>query len=151
MWLDRGINADPIAAAPDHYLYAHETGFDDGSTEPASAISARIESSQIDMGEGDDFVFMSRMIPDITFRDSTASSPSATMTLQARNFPGGLYLQNQAKAVTRTSTIPIEQWTQQINLRLRGRAFSLKLESTDTGVGWRLGTPRVDLRMDGKR
>jgi len=151
VWLDRGINADPIAAAPDHYLYAHETGFDDGSTEPASAISARIESSQIDMGEGDDFVFMSRMIPDITFRDSTADFPSATMTLQARNFPGGLYLQNQAKSVTRTSTIPIEQWTQQINLRLRGRAFSLKLESTDTGVGWRLGTPRVDLRMDGKR
>jgi hypothetical protein len=151
VWLDRGINADPIAAAPDHYLYNHEIGFDDGSTDPATAISARIESSQIDMGDGDHFLFMSKMIPDLTFRDSTASLPSATMTLQARNYPGGLYLQTQAKAVTRTATVPLEQWTNQVNLRLRGRAFSLKLESTDTGVGWRLGTPRVDIRPDGRR
>lgn len=151
VWLDRGINADPIAAAPDHYLYNHEVGFDDGSTDPATAISARIESSQIDMGDGDHFLFMSKMIPDLTFRDSTAALPSATMTLQARNYPGGLYLQTQAKAVTRTATVPLEQWTNQVNLRLRGRAFSLKLESTDTGVGWRLGTPRVDIRPDGRR
>lgn len=151
VWLDRGINADPIAAAPDHYLYNHEIGFDDGSTDPATAISARIESSQIDMGDGDHFLFMSKMIPDLTFRDSTATLPSATMTLQARNYPGGLYLQTQAKAVTRTATVPLEQWTNQVNLRLRGRAFSLKLESTDTGVGWRLGTPRVDIRPDGRR
>ena len=151
VWLDRGINADPIAAAPDHYLYNHEIGFDDGSTDPVTAISARIESSQIDMGDGDHFLFMSKMIPDLTFRDSTASLPSATMTLQARNYPGGLYLQTQAKAVTRTATVPLEQWTNQVNLRLRGRAFSLKLESTDTGVGWRLGTPRVDIRPDGRR
>jgi len=151
VWLDRGINADPIAAAPDHYLYNHEIGFDDGSTDPVTAISARIESSQIDMGDGDHFLFMSKMIPDLTFRDSTATLPSATMTLQARNYPGGLYLQTQAKAVTRTATVPLEQWTNQVNLRLRGRAFSLKLESTDTGVGWRLGTPRVDIRPDGRR
>jgi len=151
VWLDRGINADPIAAAPDHHLYNHEVGFDDGSTDPATAITARIESSQIDMGDGDHFLFMSKMIPDLTFRDSTASFPSATMTLQARNYPGGLYLQSQAKAVTRTATLPLEQWTTQVNLRLRGRAFSLKLESTDTGVGWRLGTPRVDIRPDGRR
>ena len=151
VWLDRGINADPIAAAPDHHLYNHEVGFDDGSTEPVTAIAARIESSQIDMGDGDHFTFISKMIPDLTFRDSTASSPSATMTLQARNYPGGLYLQTQAKAVTRTSTVPIEQWTNEVNLRLRGRAFSLKLESTSTGTGWRLGTPRVDLRPDGRR
>ena len=151
VWLDRGINSDPIASSTDHYLYAHETGFDDGSTEPVTAISARIESSQIDMGDGDHFTFISKMIPDLTFRDSTATSPSATMTLQARNYPGGLYLQTQAKAVTRTSTVPIEQWTNEVNLRLRGRAFSLKLESTGTGTGWRLGTPRVDLRPDGRR
>ena len=103
------------------------------------------------MGDGDHFLFMSKLIPDLTFRDSTADSPSATMTLKTRNFPGGLYLQTQSKAITRTSTVPIEQWTNQVNLRLRGRAFSLKLESTDTGVGWRLGTPRVDLRLDGRR
>ena len=151
VWLDRGINANPIAAGTDHFLFSHETGFDDGSTDPVTAISSHIESSQIDMGDGDHFLFMSKLIPDLTFRDSTADSPSATMTLKTRNFPGGLYLQTQSKAITRTSTVPIEQWTNQVNLRLRGRAFSLKLESTDTGVGWRLGTPRVDLRLDGRR
>ena len=151
VWMDRGINADPIAAGTDHYLYSHESGFDDGSTEPATAISAYIESSQIDMGDGDHFLFMTRMVPDVTFRNSTAASPAATMTLQARNYPGGLYLQTQAKAVTRTSTVPIEQWTNQVNVRLRGRAFSLKVASSDTGVGWRLGTPRVDIRPDGRR
>ena len=151
VWMDRGINSDPIAASTDHYLYSQETGFDDGSTTPVTAISAHIESSQIDMGDGDHFTFINKMIPDITFRDSTALSPSATMTLQARNYPGGVYLQTQAKSVTRTSTVPIEQWTNEVNLRLRGRAFSLKLESTGTGTAWRLGTPRVDLRPDGRR
>ena len=91
------------------------------------------------------------MIPDLTFRNSSAVSPTAIMTLSARNFPGGLYLQTQANSVTRTSTTPIEQWTEQVNLRLRGRAFALKLESTGEGVGWRLGTPRVDIRKDGRR
>ena len=115
------------------------------------AISANIESSQIDLGDGDQFIFMSRLIPDLTFVDSTAESPNANITLQARNYPGGLYLQSQAKSVTRTATAPIEQWTEQVNLRLRGRAFSFKIESTDTGVGWRLGSPRVDIRPDGRR
>tara|TARA_R110002051_G_scaffold184617_2_gene253897 strand:+ start:74 stop:1108 length:1035 start_codon:yes stop_codon:yes gene_type:complete len=151
VWMDRGINSDPIAAGTDHFLYSHETGFDDGSTTPVTAISAHIESSQIDMGDGDHFLFMSKMVPDMTFRDSTADFPSATMTLETRNYPGGLYLQTQSKAVTRTATLPIEQWTEQLNLRLRGRAFSLKVASSDTGVGWRLGTPRVDLRPDGRR
>ena len=150
-WLDRGITSLPLVASPDHYMYSHETGFDDGSTVPSSAITAFIESSQIDMGDGDEFIFMNRMIPDLTFRNSSADFPSATMTLSARNYPGGLYLQSEAKSVTRTSTTPIEQWTEQVNLRLRGRAFALKLESTGEGVGWRLGTPRVDIRSDGRR
>ena len=98
-----------------------------------------------------EFVFINRMIPDLTFRNSSSESPSATMTLSARNYPGGLYLQTESKSVTRTSTTPIEQWTEQVSLRLRGRAFALKLESTGEGVGWRLGTPRVDMRSDGRR
>jgi len=150
-WLDRGIFTLPLAAGTDHYNYNHEFGFDDGSTVPPAAISANIESSQIDIGDGDQFIFMSRLIPDLTFVDSSAESPSANVTLQARNYPGGLYLQSQSKAVTRTATVPIEQWTEQVNLRLRGRAFSFKLESTATGVGWRLGSPRVDIRPDGRR
>jgi hypothetical protein len=151
VWLDRGINADPIAASADHYLYAQETGFDDGSTVPNTAISAYIESSQVDMGDGDHFLFLSRLVPDLTFMNSTADAPSATMTLQTRNYPGGAYLQSQAQAVTRTATVPVEQWTNVVNVRLRGRSFSFKVSSSEEGVGWRLGTPRVDLRPDGRR
>ena len=150
-WLDRGVNADPIAASPDHYLYFHEIGFDDGSTSPASPISAYIESSQMDLGEGEQFVFMRRMIPDMTFRDSTNPTPSATMTLKVRNFPGGNYLSSDASAVSKTTSVPIEQFTDQVFVRLRGRSFAFRIESDDTGIGWRLGSPRVDVRPDGRR
>mgnify|MGYP003629733118 FL=1 len=151
VWLDRGVNADPIAAGTDHYLYLHEIGFDDGSTEPATAISAYIESSQMDLGEGEQFAFMRRLIPDMTFRDSTADSPSATMTLKVRNFPGGNYLDSNSNSVAKTASIPVEQFTEQVFVRLRGRSFAFRIESGDTGVAWRLGSPRVDIRPDGSR
>tara|TARA_A100000172_G_scaffold15983_2_gene8488 strand:+ start:424 stop:2349 length:1926 start_codon:yes stop_codon:yes gene_type:complete len=153
-WLDRGIETLPIAAGTDHFLYSHEFGFDDGSTNPASAISAHIESSQFDMGDGDNFTFINKLIPDLTFRDSTSGSPKATFTLKTRNFPGGKYLQSNAKAVTQsaaaTSTV-VEQFTDQVHIRLRGRSFALRIESAETGVAWRLGSPRIDIRPDGKR
>jgi hypothetical protein len=151
VWLDRGVESFPIAASTDHALYFHERGFDDGSTSPASAITAYIESSQMSMGEGDNFVFLRKLIPDLTFRDSTAAAPSATMTLEARNFPGGPYLQTNSKTVTKTASVPVEQWTNQVNVRLRGRSFAFKIETTDTGVGWRLGSPRVEVQPDGMR
>lgn len=150
-WLDRGVESFPIAASTDHALYFHERGFDDGSTAPASAITAYIESSQMSMGEGDNFVFLRKLIPDLTFRDSTAASPSATMTLQTRNYPGGAYLQTNSKTVTKTASVPVEQWTNEVNVRLRGRSFAFKIETTDTGVGWRLGSPRVEVQPDGMR
>ena len=90
-WIDRGVEQNPIAAGLDGYLYTHENGFDDGSQNPATAISAYIESSQFDIGDGNNFSFVSRIIPDVTFRDSTVSSPSVTFTMKARNFPGGNY------------------------------------------------------------
>jgi len=151
VWLDRGVESFPIAASTDHALYFHERGFDDGSTAPASAITSFIESSQMSMGEGDNFVFLRKLIPDLTFRDSTAASPSATMTLQTRNYPGGAYLQTNSKTVTKTASVPVEQWTNQVNVRLRGRSFAFKIETTDTGVGWRLGSPRVEVQPDGMR
>jgi hypothetical protein len=151
VWLDRGINQFPLAAGQDGYLYLHEKGLDDGSTTPAVAISAYIESSQMDIGDGENFVFMRRLIPDLTFDSSTASSPQADFTLQTRNYPGGPYLQTSTDAVTRTATVPVEQFTNQVNLRLRGRSFALKIASSDTGVAWRLGSPRVDIRPDGRR
>jgi hypothetical protein len=151
VWLDRGVENFPIAASTDHALYYHERGFDDGSTSPATAITSFIESSQMSLGEGDNFVFLRRLIPDLTFRDSTAATPSATMTLEARNYPGGAYLQTNSKTVTKTASVPVEQWTNQVNVRLRGRSFAFKIETTDAGVGWRLGSPRVDVQPDGMR
>ena len=151
VWLDRGINQFPIAASQDGYLYLHEKGLDDGSTTPAVAISAYIESSQMGIGDGENFVFMRRLIPDLTFDSSTAASPQADFTLQTRNYPGGPYLQTSTDAVTRTATVPVEQFTNQVNLRLRGRSFALKIASSDMGVAWRLGSPRVDIRPDGRR
>ena len=150
VWLDRGINQFPIAASLDGYLYLHEKGLDDGSTTPATAISSYIESSQIDIGDGENFVFMRRLIPDLTFDSSTVASPQADFILQTRNYPGGPYLQTSTDPVTRTATVPVEQFTNQVNLRLRGRSFAMKIESSDMGVAWRLGSPRVDIRPDGR-
>lgn len=151
VWVDRGINQFPLAASKDGYLYLHERGVDDGSTTPASAISSYIESSQIDIGDGDNFVFMRRLIPDLTFVSSTVSDPQADFILQTRNFPGGQYLQSSTDPVTRTATLPVEQFTEQVNVRLRGRSFAMKIASTNTGVAWRLGSPRIDIRPDGRR
>ena len=153
-WLDRGIYEFPIAAGTDHYLFNHENGFDDGSTVPASAISSHIESSQIDIGDGDRFLLLNKLVPDITFRNSPDSNPSATFTLKTRNFPGGQYLQNSASTIARTAqetTTVVEQYTNQANIRLRGRSFALRVSSTATETGWRLGSPRLEIRPDGRR
>ncbi len=150
-WLDRGVESFPIAASTDHALYYQEFGLNDGATSPASAISAYIESSQIDIGEGDNFAFIKRMIPDMTFRNSTNVAPSANMTIKVRNFPGGNYLNSTSSGVTKTASVPVEQFTDQVHLRLRGRSFAFKIESTDEGVTWRLGSPRLDIRPDGRR
>jgi hypothetical protein len=146
-WMDRGIFDQPIAAGPNNYLYTQETGFDDDG----SAFTAYIESSQIDIGDGDKFAFIKRMIPDVTFRGSTAPSPSANFTIKTRNFPGGDYLQSTEKQITKTASVPVEQFTEQVHLRLRGRSFAMRVESDDSGVGWRLGSPRLDIRTDGRR
>ena len=150
-WLDRGVESLPVAAAPDHALYNQEFGLDDGSTTPSTAIASYIESSQMDIGEGDQFVFLRRVIPDLTFRTSTAASPTATMTFKVRNFPGGAYLETNSKNVVKTASVPVEQFTDQLHIRLRGRSFAFRIDSTDTGVAWRLGSPRVDIQPDGGR
>ena len=154
VWLDRGIIDNPIAASTDHYLYRHEFGLDDGSTEPAQAIDAHIESSQMDIGDGDKFLFINRILPDLTFRDSTNSSPTAILTLKTRNFPGGTYLQSSPQNVVRSAaatTTVVEQFTDEVNVRLRGRSFALRISSDTTEVAWRLGTPRLQIRTDGRR
>ena len=153
-WLDRGINDYPLATGTDYYLYDHEFGLDDGSTNPPSAISSHVESSQVDIGDGEQFVFIRRLIPDVTFGGSTATSPAATFTLKTRNFPGGAYLSSDDSTVTQseaaTSTV-VEQFTTQAFVRLRGRSFALRVASSAEQVQWRLGSPRVEVRQDGRQ
>jgi hypothetical protein len=149
-WIDRGVQGFPIAASPDGYLYYHENGLDDGSVNPPAALAPYIESSVVDIGEGDQFMFATRIIPDLTFRNST-NSPVATFTIKARNFPGGAYFASDSDPVTKTASHPVEQFTVQLFTRLRGRSMSLRVESNQTGTAWRLGDPRIDLRTDGRK
>jgi hypothetical protein len=150
-WLDRGIEKFPIAANTDNILYYQENGFDDGSTNPASPINAYIESSQMSIVNGDAFAFIRRVIPDITFRNSTAASPRITFEMQTREFPGAAYTQTDTGAVIKTASAPVEQFTNELFFRLRGRSFAFKVSSDEMGVAWRLGTPRADVRQDGQR
>ena len=142
-WIDRGIEQYPIAASPDNFLYNHEFGFDDGSVSPAGAITAYVSSSPMDMGDGQQFTFLSRLIPDVGFRNSSAPVPLLDITTRVRNYSNGNYL--------KTVTSQVGDDTEQINLRLRGRQFSIQVQSDDTGVAWRLGSLRYDMRPDGRR
>jgi hypothetical protein len=148
-WIDRGIKEFPLATG-NNYLFNHEKGYDDDG----SAMASEIESSQMDIGEGEQFIFINRIIPDLTFNGSTASSPGADFTLKTRNFPGANYSTTDSETVTRSATsttVPFEQFTNQAFVRLRGRSFAFKISSSNSGVRWRLGSPRIDFRSDGKR
>jgi hypothetical protein len=150
-WVDRGINQYPIAASTDNKLYYHEFGQDDGSTNPPSAISANVESSQIDIGDGEKFTLVRRVLPDITFRDSTNETPRVNMVVKTRNFPGVTFNETSSNQVAQSVSTPVELFTEQLHVRLRGRSFAFRVESDVTGVMWRLGTPRLDVRPDGRR
>ena len=146
-WLDKGIRQFPIAAGSS-YLYNHEFGFDDDG----SAMTSFIESGPMDIGDGDKFTLIQKVIPDLTFQGSdSTSSPAATFTIRARNEPGLAYSNTSSGTATRTSASPVELFTNQINLRARGRSFSLKVDSSALGMKWKLGSPRVSLRPDGRR
>ena len=149
-FIDRGTFQYPIGAQGG-YLYDHEVGYDDDG----SAMTSSIEASPIDMGEGERFVFINKIIPDITFQGSTGGTPSVDMTLSMQDYPGSPYGQAEAETVTSsaisTTTVPFEQFTTKADIRLRGRAFAFKVDSTALGVRWRLGTPRIQLRQDGRR
>ncbi len=153
-WLDRGPAFYPLATSDDSYLYDHEVGMDDGSTNPASPINAYIESSPMEIdadGMGMHFVFLTRLIPDITFRDSTATAPAVDMTVKMQDYPGENYSQTYDSAIVQSATVPIEQFTRQAFIRLRGRSAVFRCESTEVGVTWRLGVPRIEMRPDGRR
>ena len=146
-WLDRGTRDFPIAAESG-YLYNHEFGYDDDG----QPMNSFIESAAIDIGDGDHFTYMRRVIPDLTFTGSTAiSSPQATFTVKARNFPGENFGSTAAGTTARTAINPVEEFTNQLDLRIRGRSFALRVESSALESKWKLGSPRVDIRQDGRR
>lgn len=162
-WSDRGFGSNPIAASDDGYLYYHEVGADDGSTNPPSPISAFITSSPVEIEDGGNLAFVSRIIPDITFRTTPGSSPGTVdFTIYPQNYPGGMppfdaatglptsyYGTGDSNTVSYSYTFGT--FTQQVFTRLRGRSVILKVSSDDLGVAWRLGTPRLDIRTDGRR
>jgi len=146
-WIDRGIRNFPIAASTPH-LFNHESGFDDDT----SAMTAFIETAPMDIGDGDKFVSLRRVIPDLTFVGSvTGSSPNATFTVKARDFPGSDFDQTGTGTTSRTATSPVEQFTEKLDYRIRGRSFAIRLDSSALGCKFKMGTPRVDIREDGRR
>ena len=162
-WLDSGLRNYPLAATYSNNLVNHEQGVDDNQTGTTLPIVASITSSEFDLEDGHNFMFVWRVLPDITFANSTATAPTATMYLLPLKNSGSGYVVNPEPnanhsvanssfaSVTRTAVLPIEQFTGQIFTRVRGRQMAMKIESTDLGVTWQLGAPRLDMRPDGKR
>lgn len=150
-WIDRGLEDFPRAASTDHYIYFHEIGQDDGSTNPFSPIVAYVESSPTEIQQGDQFGFVWRMIPDVDFRNSNNPNATVNFILKAQDYSGGNFTQSSNNNTTLTTTVPITQFTEQTFFRLRGRMLTIRLESTEVGVSWRIGIPRIDVRLDGRR
>ena len=155
-WIDRTSHPYPRAVSPDGYLYEQENGFDDGSTNPASPINAYVQSSPVEIEEGNEFLFINRVIPDITFRNSTTNNgqqPIVKFTIKPQDYPGAAIGAGDERDVQRNSsaTINVNRFTDQVFTRLRARSVILRVESDETGVAWRLGTPRFDMRKDGRR
>ena len=146
-WLDRGTRANPLAAG-NQYIFNHEIGFDDDG----SAMTSFIESAAIDIGDGDKFTYIRRVIPDLTFLGSTnLSSPQAVFTVKSRRFPGASFDNTDSGTTIGSISSDVETFTEQLHIRSRGRSFALRVESTALGTKWKLGSPRVDLRPDGRQ
>jgi hypothetical protein len=156
-WLDSGLLDYPIAATYLGNIVEHENGVDDNATGTPTAINAYIESAEFDIEDGQNFGFIWRMLPDVTFVGSTANNPAITMSLIPMKGSGSGFNNPQSlggsssAAVTRTATVPIEQFTNIVYIRVRGRQLIMKAESNALGVTWQLGSPRIDVRMDGRR
>ena len=149
-WIDCGIRIYPTSASVDNYLYYQEFGTDDGSTEPPTPLNAYIESAPIDIGDGDKFSFIRRLIPDLSFFNAV-DSPTVNFTLKTQNYPGSNYQSGSDSSVVRTSTVPVDQYTRYCDIRVRGRSFILRVESNKVGTRWSLGSPRIETQVDGKR
>ena len=164
-WLDSGDYNNPIAAATG-WIYDQENGVDDGQPLGAAPlpIEAYIQSADVDIDDGDKYMLIRRVIPDVNFTQSEQVNPvtgatntiQATITVGVRNFPGAASATTNASGVTlarniTTATATVDQYTNQVFVRARGRQMSFKIQSNDVGTQWQLGMPRVDARPDGLR
>jgi hypothetical protein len=162
-WLDSGLRTYPIAATYSYNIVNHESGVDDNTGDTPIAIESYVTSAQFDIGDGHNMAFAWRMLPDLTFRGSTAgTTPSLIMQLLPLQNSGSGYNNplsvggtsaTASQAVTATQTYPIEldTFTGQVNIRVRGRQMSMKVSCNTLGTQWQLGSPRVDVRPDGRR
>jgi hypothetical protein len=150
-WIDSGLRDYPVAATYNYNLVNHEQGIDDNATETPTAIDAYIESAEFDIDDGEHFGFVWRMVPDLTFQGSTTASPQVTMTMYGMNGSGSGFNTEASKAVARTSTVTIEQFTNIVYTRIRGRQMIMKIGSSGLGTTWQLGAPRIDIKPDGRR
>lgn len=161
-WLDTSLRDYPIAATSGNILVYHEAAVDDGSTNPPSAINAYVQSSDFDIGDGHNYGFVWRMIPDITFDGSntsglTTDKPEVNFTVRPRQNPGANYSASNAPTVQSkqsyqtTTTYTVQEFTEIVYTRIRGRQMAFKVESSTLGTQWQLGVPRIDVRPDGRR
>jgi len=145
-WLDSPLRTYPQAIGG-QYLYNHEQGVNDD----LAPMPAFITSSDFDIADGEQFTLVKRILPDVDFNGSTGTAPQVLMTFKPRNFPGSNYIPESEEAVTRSTTVPVQQYTDQVFIRARARQMGFKISSLDLGVQWQLGSPRLDGRPDGKR
>jgi len=152
-WTKSVDTHDLIAASDDGYLYVQEFGTQDGSTEPPTPMNSFIESADFDIQDGTSHYFVERIIPDIRFDRSSALTPEVHFTLKARDFPGQSYQSTEMKVVYNTATVPVDQYTNEMWVRLRGRQLAIRIECDpdDMATAWQLGYPRISVRTDGRR
>jgi hypothetical protein len=163
-WLDSALRAYPMATtygvaggSSNTLLVYHESGVDDGTVNPSVPIVAQVTSSDFDIGDGHNFGFVWRLIPDLTFDGSDVNQPTAMFTVLPRANSGAPYGNSNNPDVVSTQnyqntrTYAIQEFTQQVYVRIRGRQMAFKVSSDELGVQWQLGVPRIDIRPDGRR
>jgi hypothetical protein len=156
-WIDAPLRQVPVAAGYGGQILYHESGNDDGSTNPPSAIDCFVQSADFNLEDGDSFGYVWRIIPDLTFDGSTAPSPTAQFSIRPRQFPGTAYGPANNPDVQSANnylgqrTYNVQQFTPQVNVRIRGRQMALRVGSNTTGVAWQLGTPTADIKASGRR
>jgi hypothetical protein len=157
-WLDSGTLDSPLAATYSNNLVYHEQGNDDNTSGTPTAINLYISSSEFDIQDGHNFGFVWRILPDLTFRGSDGDlTPQVVMTLIPLANSGSGYNDPQSEGgsnnatINRITTAPVEEFTGQVYVRVRGRQMVFKVQGNQVGLQWQLGAPRIDIKSDGRR